>query len=190
MKRTLIALCAAFALSFVGYVGAQTDQYGGQSNSTAKRSEHAKKSSREVTLSGCLAQGTNNNIFVLKNATEENAAGGTTAGTSGQMGTEENAPMDFRLVASGRADRDLKKYIGQRVQVTGVVEKMKEKQEPPSSTGTSGNMSGTEGTTSGNMGSQTGSMSGGSMSGQEATPGPITHQVKVRSVKQLSSSCQ
>ncbi len=196
MKRTLIVLCAAFTFGFVGYVGAQSEQYGGQ---TSSKSTHS-KSSREVTLSGCLEQGASPDLYVLRNATEEKGAGSSsmgTSGTSGQMGSmegEQSTPMDFQLVG-----KNLKKYVGQRVEVRGVVEKMKEGSS--SESGSMPGMSGQSGTsgesgTSGQSGQsgtsgQSGSMGGmsGSESGQ-ASAGAVTHRVKVNSIKQLGSSCQ
>lgn len=188
MKRTLIVLCAAFTFGFVGYLGAQPEQYGGGQNTSSKSSKEHSKKSREVTLSGCLEQGASSNLFVLRNATEENQAGGMSMGTSGSSERNEQqgqpAAMDFQLVG-----KDLKKYVGQRVEVHGVVEPMKENKNESGSMSGMGGMSGSESGTQSTTGSQSGSMSGGAMSGQ-ATAGPITHRVKVRSVKQLGSSCQ
>ncbi len=111
--------------------------------------------------------------------------------------------MDFQLVGHSS---ELKKYVGQRVEVRGIVEPMKENRSGDSSgtSGTSGSTSdmgkgtsssqsgGSMGNGQGETGSQQsgGSMSGGSQSGQQSYAGSITHRVKVSSVKSVSSSCQ
>ncbi len=204
MKRILIALCVAFAFGFVGYASAQSTYGGGQStppDQSTHSSKHSKQS-REVTLTGCLEQGSSSNVYVLRNATEENQAGGSSMGTSGsstqsqsqsstssQSEMGQQTPMDFQL-----SGKDLSKYVGQRVEVRGKVEPMKENRSGMSSQGTSGQTgttSGTQGTTGTQSGSAGGgSMSGGSSSGQSTTAGPITHRVKVSSIRQLGSSCQ
>jgi hypothetical protein len=169
------------------------------SSQSGKSSRSQSKQSRQVKLSGCLSQGAGPNLFVLSNATEigesssmgssshgstgmSSSASGTASGrehmgTSGQsgmsgMGHGEKTGIDFQLVAGRNVN--LKKYVGQRVEVSGVVEPMKEK-------GTSGMSSqGTSGQSSSGMSGESG----------ERTAGAITHRVKVNSVKQLASSCQ
>ncbi len=196
MKRTFLVLCAAFAIASVGVVGAE--QYG-----SSKKPHSGPKSSNEVTLTGCLEQGANPNSFVLRNATEteggsmgsssssQQMSGSSTQGTSGSEGTTgtsaqgtngsqgEQSPMDFQLTGK---NKELKKYVGQRVEIRGKVEPVRENQSGMSNQGTSG--------TSGTTGSEIGSQGGGSMGGQTTTAGTVTHHVKVNSVKQLSSSCQ
>ncbi len=216
MKRTFLVLCAAFAIGSVGFVGAE--QYGGGQSTSSK--SKSSKSSSEVTLTGCLEQGSSPNLFVLRNATEseggsmgssssqmgessQGTSGSSNSGTSAQGTTgsqgEQQSAMDFQLVGKSK---ELKKYVGQRIEVRGKVEPMRENQSGMSNQGatsggsTSGQMGGTTGTSGTEGGTQSGgsqsggSMSGGSMSGQSSTAGAVTHRVKVNSVKQLSSSCQ
>lgn len=200
MKATLTVLCAGLAFSWVAIAGAHAQPYRhasaalqaqsgyGQSGYGQSGSEQGKssKKSKEVKLIGCLQQGSNPNEFVLTNATEE----GQGMGTSGMQGQQMN--MDFQLVPGRRVD--LKKYVGQRVEVRGTVEPVNEgNQSSMSSQGTSGEasgMSGTQGTSGQSQSGQSGSMSGTESGRQQMSTGPVTHRVKVSSVKQLGSSCQ
>lgn len=195
MKRGLTVLCASLAFSWVAVAGAQT--YGQSGQSTSDKSSHAKQS-REVTLSGCLSEGADAKFFVLSNASEGGQAsssmgsssmaqGSATGeqqqtGTSGETSTEQNmssgnqTPMTFQLVAGRHVD--LKKYVGQRVEIRGVVEPMKEKAEKTGTSGSTGN-------------EQSGGSMGSSTSGSQTNyAGTVTHRVKVSSVKSLGSSCQ
>ncbi len=197
------------------YPGGQSGQTGtsgqsgteGQSGSQkgTENESSASRQSREVKLIGCLAQGSSPDTFVLNNVQNEmsgkhgkNKSGAYgsgeqtgTSGTTGMSGEQgEQTNMNFELVpASSRVD--LKKYVGQKVEIRGRVEPAQGGQSGMSSQGTSG-QSGEMGGMSGSQGTsgQSGSMSGqsGSMSGQSA--GAVTHEVRVQSVKKLSSSCQ
>ena len=210
MKGTLTVLCAGLAFSWAAIAGAQG--YGsGQSTSGQSESRSHSKMSREVTLTGCLEQGSSPDTYVLRNATHEegsssmsrssgsSSSSSGSEGTSGQMGSSmsgNESPMDFQLVA-GRSAKDLKKYVGQRVQVKGMVEPMEEREHSGMSSGSGSGMSGSEGTSgssgsgmSGGSSGQSGSSSGGSMSGSQGSSAGITHRLKVSSVKSLGSSCQ
>jgi hypothetical protein len=196
MKGTLTILCAGLALSWVAVAGAQG--YGSGQSSESRSSKHSKMS-REVTLTGCLEQGSSPNMYVLRKATREEGSSssmsrsstgtsgssqGEQAGSSGSSMSGNEGAMDFELVA-GRNASDLKKYVGHRVQVKGTVEPMEDRDEHSGMS--SGSSSGEMGRSSG----QSGSSSGGSMSGgQGMSAGPLTHRVKVSSVKSLGSSCQ
>lgn len=193
MKGTVSALCAGLALSWVAVAGAQGyGQPGSQASDQAK--SHASKKSSEVRLIGCLVEGTTPGSFVLNNVENETGEKGSksnmgeqtgTAGTTGQSERSEHMNMSFDLVSGGRKI-DLKKYVGQKVEIRGKVEPEQGGESMPRE-GTSGQVSGTEGTSG-----QSEAMSGqsGSMSGSQSSTGPVTHRVKVTSVKTLGSSCQ
>lgn len=121
MTRTATGLGIAAALGFAVSLGAQT-------TTTTTPDQHSMRGDkgREITVTGCLARGSDGN-FMLNNARMDDHAGSTTttaAGTTGTTAAEPSsrasttttgAAMSYKL----EGGKDLERHVGHEIQVTG-----------------------------------------------------------------------
>lgn len=188
MTRTTTGLCIAAALGFAVSVGAQstttttpqTDQ---------RTATHGDRSSREVTVTGCLARGADG-TFMLNNARDESSAGATTTtgapptttggaatGTTGSTAGSTAAEPSGRSRAMGQeamawkleGGKDLERHVGHEIQVTGRTDWNEH------------SMSGSS-TTTGTAGSAS--------SATTTEKGMNEPKLEVSSVKMIASSCR
>jgi hypothetical protein len=193
MRRTILTTCFTLACG-VALLSAQTpsqsDQNhpGSQSGTSSSQAAGDNRSAKgSVKLTGCLQAGTEPNTFVLNNASEATGSqssagspGSTNPGSqssqsgsgsqAGSMGSNTNpsemarTDMSYVLIPNNKK-MDLSQHIGQRVEVTGSV---------VPGHGKSGASSSGSADSSGTMGSA----------------GSMAHmQLKVRSIRQVSSTC-
>ncbi len=182
MKRTLMATGVAVAFS-AALAFAQTPSSTDQSSS--KSSKHQRSSREEVTLTGCLQQGSTPNTYLLTNVQQETTGtSGQSASSSSQSSTSGSSSSESVELLAGRRT-NLKEHVGHKIEVKGYPAGM---EEPGSQSGSSSSSSGTSGQSSTSGSGQSGSMSGmsGSQSSSSTTP---EHRVRVSSVKMISSSC-
>jgi hypothetical protein len=93
-----------------------------QSGSTAPTQPTKDSKAPTVTVTGCVAQGTNSTSFVLNNATTADATtkGATATPDKTKMGADANAKMSYLLTGG----ENLKAHVGHRVTVTGTLDKI------------------------------------------------------------------
>ena len=174
--RKSLALSVAFAFALAMAVAAQSTSQG----STTSRQDHPSKSSKSVTVTGCLQSGSTANSYVLTNVSGSNL----TSGTSGQEDMPTSGQSNMTITLSPASSKvNLKSHVGHKIEVTGTM--------VPSSDKTSRN----SGYGSGQSG-QAGTSGQSGMSGQSGTSGQsgpstsdIGHKMKVQSVRMLSDSC-
>lgn len=162
MKRSLMTLFLLLASSL-----ALTAAQSGQQSSSGQHG-------RDITITGCLQQGSSPDSFMLSNAkssemsqrgqydpsqSQPSAEGQTESGMPAEMARTEN---DYMLVPEGTVD--LRSHIGKRVEITGEM-------MSPAESGTE------SGTTTPSTGRATRGMS--------AQP-----QVKVHTVREIAQSCE
>jgi hypothetical protein len=139
------------------------------------------KSSKSVTLSGCLREGDEPNTFVLANVdasklsdmASSGSPAGSTATSSSQAGTSGSS-MDNSVKLVGSTN--LKDHVGHQIEVTGTMAK---KDKAKSKT------TGTTGSATGETASDTTSRAGE----RSASGDKNMHTLNVRSVKMVSASC-
>jgi hypothetical protein len=138
MKKRIASLLLPVACSFSLMVNAQTHpQTQTQTQTQTKTETHSSKSSstssssRRMTMTGCLAQGTEPNTYVLNNISTS-SSNNLSKRPSSMARAEEN----YTLVPSGKID--LRKHVGQKVRVSGIHEGEK---STMSSSGSTGNAS-------------------------------------------------
>jgi hypothetical protein len=175
MTRTATGLGIAAALGVAVSLGAQTTSTTTADQRTATRSDKG----REISVTGCLARGSDG-TYMLNNARMEANTNPTTttAGTTGTAGTTATpspstttaagatttgAPMTWKLEGGS----DLDKHVGHKIEVTGRTEWNEHSSMPSGSTAT---------TTTGTSGASS-----------KMTSEP---RLDVSSVKMISSSCQ
>ncbi|HZT77353.1 MAG TPA: hypothetical protein VFA27_11885 [Vicinamibacterales bacterium] len=185
MTRTATGLGIAAALGFAVSLGAQTTTTTTpptsttQSTSATTAGQHSMRGDKDhdVTVTGCLARGSDG-TFMLNNARMDNGNSSTTTTTgttgSGAVGTTAAEPSG-RQHANGAAmswtlegGKDLERHVGHEIQVTGRTD-WNEHSSMSSSTSTT--------TTTGTSGSSSSMKAGGA-------------RLDVSSVKMISSSCQ
>ena len=130
MHRTATGLGMAAALGFAVSLGAQAP-------TTTSSSEQAKSShgdSREMTVIGCVARGSDGRFMLTNAQVEPASAATTTTGSSGAAtttGTSGTAGGTTEPSGSGTTagttwaltgSSDLDKHVGHKVQVTGKAE--------------------------------------------------------------------
>jgi hypothetical protein len=115
MKKT-ITLSAAVVFALAMAAAAQS--------ATSSTQDQSRNSMQPVTLTGCLAQGSSPNTYVLTNITEVPAAKGTSGqmGMSGQMNEMNEHWKDKRVELMPNATMDLKEHLGHKVEVKGTLE--------------------------------------------------------------------
>jgi hypothetical protein len=198
MTRTSTAFCAAAALGFAVSLSAQTTP---PSQTTTMKSD---KGSHEITVTGCLARGSDGN-YMLNNARPDDAMSNrssassnpttttsnpTTTTTNPTVGTTGTSPTTSAAEPYGSASKamswkleggkDLDKHVGHKIQVTGKTD------------WSGSSMSSTPATTTGaTTGAATGTTATG---GREVdaqhghdTDGP---RLDVSSVKMIAATCQ
>jgi hypothetical protein len=110
MKRISLAVSVGLVAGLVG-LSAQT--------APVAKTERAKLD-RTVTVTGCIAEGTEAGSYLLTGAktAEDLASSPATAGTSGTIGAGKSASMEHSTSYQLKGE-DLKAFVGQQVEVSG-----------------------------------------------------------------------
>jgi hypothetical protein len=125
MKRNVLSLCAGIAMAG-SFVAAQAPQEPAASAPAvvsapaAPQADQARQSARpaaDVTLTGCLVQGSSPTVYILENARSGAAESSSMAGASA-----EAKGLSY-LVSATATTVDLKSQINHQVSVTGTTEK-------------------------------------------------------------------
>jgi hypothetical protein len=163
----------AMMLGVVGFAAVAAAQTGQPAQGTAP------KAGESVTVTGCLAGGTNNTftLTAAPAAAAEEAPTGTTATTP--AGTKVAKTVTYTL--TGGKPADLKPHVGHTVTVTGV------EAAPQMSTGTKDTSKGAA-TTQGTSGSKP---AGGGKPTVETTAQAqiVARELSVNAVKMVAASC-
>jgi hypothetical protein len=111
MKRITFAVSVGLVAGLVG-LSAQTTPIAQTGVIT--------KVDRTVTVTGCVAKGTEVGTYTLASArtAEDPVSSPTTAGTAGTAGTEKSASMEHSTSYRLKGE-DLSAFVGQQVEVTG-----------------------------------------------------------------------
>jgi hypothetical protein len=118
MKRYAMGTIGAFA--WVALLGAQS-----RSPQVPKSPAVAAPQAQEITLTGCVVEGSSADVFILDRAVE-------------RPGSTEK-PRTFRLIGGGE-DLDLMQHLNQQVQATGTAEVKPTSTAPPTGPATEKNL--------------------------------------------------
>ncbi len=110
MKRLMIAVCCGIAASFV-VVSAQSG--------TMDHDKTMTKGMKNVTMTGCLAEGTGGQ-YILTDAMKGHMKSDTKTGTTGNMKGDMKG-MTYDLMGG----ENLKPHVGHKVEVTGMTDSSK-----------------------------------------------------------------
>ncbi len=191
MKKTLMSLMLPMALSIAMSMCVAQDQSGSQSSSQSSssvgssqtgssRSDHSSMGKQHsMSLTGCLQAGTEPNTYILSNVSSGKAARNKNkAGAPGEMARAESS-----YVLVPQSGVDISQHVGKRVRVTGSIES--QDMNSGSSKWDSKNDTSSQEGSKGSMGSQSSSSS--SQMGSSSSNMP---RFDVRSIKQISNTCQ
>jgi hypothetical protein len=206
MTRMSTACCTAAALGFAVSLGAQTTPPSQTTTDQRASTMRSDKGSHEITVTGCLARGSDGN-FILNNAhtddvtsSRSSASSNPTTATSpptttaNPVGTTGTAPSSAAPYGSAskamswklEGGKDLDQHVGQKIQVTGHTDLTG---SSPSTSSTSGSTPAT--TTGATTSATTGTTAAGEREADaqhgQSTSGP---RLDVTSVKMISASCQ
>lgn len=169
MTRTATGLGIAAALGFAVSLGAQT---------TTSPDQHSMRSdkSHEITVTGCLARGSDG-TFMLNNARMDEHANSSTTTATATTGTTAAEPSSRTSTATAGAamsyklegGKDLERHVGHEIEVTG-------RTDSNEHSSTASSSSSTTTTTTGTAGAAATTTSGA--------------RLDVSSVKMISSSCK
>lgn len=128
MKRNVLSLVAGIAMAGT-FVAAQAQQPAVPVPTvpSAPQADAPREAAKpDVTLTGCLVQGSSPTVFILENAKSSAADAGAVAGAS-----TEAKGLSYLLSATA-ASVDLKSQVNHQVSITGVTEKADARAMSPS----------------------------------------------------------
>jgi hypothetical protein len=131
MTRTLPAACAALAFGFAAALAAQTND----TNSTTAHKHSTTRAGKNITVTGCLDKNSSGE-FTLTNASV-----GRATGTSGTAKSKSSVAGDDTRTWKLENGKDLNKYVGHKVLVTGQPDATTSSHEEKGTSGTSGSES-------------------------------------------------
>jgi hypothetical protein len=105
---TALVVCFAFAISVAGFQGSQAGQTGQTAPQTQPPPTQQKPAMPDVTLTGCIVQGSAPTVFIFDNAKKD------------PKNTNEKGVRYVAVIAA--EDVDLRKNLNHEVQMTGQIE--------------------------------------------------------------------